>query len=397
MKIKFVVLTSLIGLLVACNSNSKNEVTSYAISGKACNGCKENKATLINYGEDNAPWIQKLRKLNKGENIKFRIVQIGDSHTAGDYFSHQVRTRLQAKLGNGGIGWIYPGKVNGQRTAQVSYQTGWIISTSRRNNADFPLGGVLATANGKTTQISPINDAPSNQNITFTIRSNNSKNAFTATDYRGQDFNVQPKEAKNWTHLEWKGGLPFSINAQNGDQWELGHINIENNHRGIVYSAMGINGSQFSHWDRWRIDWKNDLTATQADLIVLAYGTNEAFNDTLDIFETKTKWFNTIKQIHSALPNAGILVIGAPESLRKTTDICGERPPQLYAVQKMQQLVAQQSHSLYWSWQDAMGGECSMNIWIAQGLGNKDGVHFTTKGYQAAGDQLANVLLKLAQ
>ena len=63
----------------------------------------------------------------------------------------------------------------------------------------------------------------------------------------------------------------------------------------------------------------------------------------------------------------------------------------------MQQLVAQQSHSLYWSWQDAMGGECSMNIWIAQGLGNKDGVHFTTKGYQAAGDQLANVLLKLAQ
>ena len=380
MKTKFVILTSLIGLLVACNSNSTNEVSSYAVSGKACSVCKESKAALINYGEDDTPWIQKLRKLNKGENIKFRIVQIGDSHTAGDYFSHQVRTRLQAKLGNGGIGWVYPGKVNGQRTAQVSYQTGWIINTSRRSSADFPLGGILATANGKATQINSINDTPSNYNITFTLRSNGSKNA---------------KDAKNWTHLEWKGGLPFSMNAQNGDHWELGHINIENNHRGIVYSAMGINGSQFSHWDRWRSDWKNDLVATRADLIILSYGTNESFNDTLDISETKTKWFNTIKQIHSALPNAGIIIVGAPESLRKTTDICGERPPQLYAVQKMQQLVAQQSHILYWSWQDAMGGECSMNIWIAQGLGNKDGVHFTAKWLSSSRRSTRQCIIKI--
>lgn len=398
MKIKFLLATTLVGALIACNGNSKN-ASYYSVSGKACAGCKDNKASLINYGKNNAEWLTKLRKLSHGGNTKFRIIQLGDSHTAGDYFTQQVRTRLQTAWGNGGIGWIYPGKVNGQRTAQVSYQASWPMLTSRRSSADFPLGGVIASSNGRgqTAVISALNGQTGNYDITFTVRSNGSESPIIMTDYQGKQLNITPQQAKGWSHITWKGGLPFNYRSQSGDNWELGHINIENHQRGVVYSAMGINGSQLTHWDKWRSDWKKDLSATKADLVVLAYGTNEAFNDTLDIEKTKARWLDTIRQIKSALPDAGILIIGAPESLRKTTGICGDRPTQLYHVQKMQQQIAQQTKSMYWSWQDAMGGECSMNIWVAQSLGNKDGVHFTSAGYRAAADQLANVLLKLAQ
>ncbi len=43
-----------------------------------------------------------------------------------------------------------------------------------------------------------------------------------------------------------------------------------------------------------------------------------------------------------------------------------------------------------------MGGACSMKSWMAQGLGARDGVHFTAQGYQTAAGKLADDLIKLA-
>ena len=65
-------------------------------------------------------------------------------------------------------------------------------------------------------------------------------------------------------------------------------------------------------------------------------------------------------------------------------------------MQQMQRDIAQQEQILYWSWQAAMGGACSMKSWMAQGLGARDGVHFTAQGYQTAAGKLADDLIKLA-
>ena len=131
--------------------------------------------------------------------------------------------------------------------------------------------------------------------------------------------------------------------------------------------------------------------------MILAYATNEAFNDKLDIAQTEATWQRTIQQIKATLPNAGILIVGAPESLKSKTGECGVRPMQLTAVQAMQQRVAYNENVLFWSWENAMGGECSMTRWISQGLAANDGVHFKALGYQTAADQLANYLIDLAR
>lgn len=160
---------------------------------------------------------------------------------------------------------------------------------------------------------------------------------------------------------------------------------------------MGINGSQLSQWQQWHNDWVANLSATQADLVILAYGTNEAFNNTIDIAQTQAIWSQTIQRIREALPGAGILIIGAPESLKARRGQCGTRPARLDEVQAMQREIAQQQQVMYWSWQAAMGGECSMSNWMAQGLGARDGVHFTARGYRQAAEVLANDLQNLVQ
>ena len=63
----------------------------------------------------------------------------------------------------------------------------------------------------------------------------------------------------------------------------------------------------------------------------------------------------------------------------------------------MQKRVAESEGLLYWSWQQAQGGACSMNAWVKQGLAAKDGVHFNAEGYRRAAADLAQGLSALAR
>ena len=53
-----------------------------------------------------SPWMKKLQSVAQGGGATFRILQIGDSHTAGDFFTDTLRKRLQKTWGDGGIGWV---------------------------------------------------------------------------------------------------------------------------------------------------------------------------------------------------------------------------------------------------------------------------------------------------
>jgi putative lipoprotein len=204
-----------------------------------------------------------------------------------------------------------------------------------------------------------------------------------------------PATQNGWQLLRTNTSLPMTLSSSM--PWQIGFINIERPGRGVTVSAMGINGAQLSQWSKWRPGMWEDLAQTKADLIILAYGTNEAFSGNLDISSTEQTWRNYIRQIKNTLPNAGILILGAPESLKTAYGSCGNRPVLLSEIQQMQQRVARDEKIMFWSWQDAMGGACSMKNWMAQGLAAKDGVHFSAQGYETAADKLADSLIRFAQ
>ncbi|HEZ3760221.1 TPA: GDSL family lipase, partial [Neisseria meningitidis] len=77
--------------------------------------------------------------------------------------------------------------------------------------------------------------------------------------------------------------------------------------------------------------------------------------------------------------------------------VCGTRPVRLTEVQQMQRRVARQGQTMFWSWQNAMGGICSMKNWLNQGWAAKDGVHFSAKGYRRAAEMLADSLEELVR
>ncbi|HRH78532.1 MAG TPA: hypothetical protein PK129_14390, partial [Cellvibrionaceae bacterium] len=104
---------------------------------------------LIDFGEPNVPSLwQQFRDLEAGKfRQALRIMQIGDSHTAGDYFTGQLRNRLHARYGDAGVGWIPPGNITNQRSAafRLTSKGKWDLLDSKMpaQNGIFPLGGLV--------------------------------------------------------------------------------------------------------------------------------------------------------------------------------------------------------------------------------------------------------------
>jgi len=150
-------------------------------------------------------------------------------------------------------------------------------------------------------------------------------------------------------------------------------------------SPIGSNGARLDIWRQWSPGWTEQLNRSQADLVILAYGTNEAFDDTLEPDALAETLRQSIRLIRTHLPEAAVLVLAAPDALRASSDPelpCAQRRPPMHSAVKQAQLaVAQQERTLYWDWQSAMGGACPMLEWQSRGWAGKDLVHFTLAGY----------------
>lgn len=338
---------------------------------------------------------QSAPKTNKSTPTSLlRVLQLGDSHTAGDYFTDELRRQLQQKFGHGGIGLVFPHAVKGQRSATVSYDgQGWKVSSSRSGQGDFPMGGVIAHSSNGTLVLSARSRLNQPQQVTFTLKPHSS-NAKLDIVAKGKKQSISGLKAGKWQNGQITAELPLTIHAKGA--LDLGLINIENSKgSGAVVSALGINGAQLTQTNKWRSGWADDLKQSRADVVILAYGTNEAFNDRLDLTQTEQHWRATIRKIRQQLPKAKIVLLGAPEALRSTAGECGVRPEMLDSVQAMQQRLASQEKILFWSWEKAMGGRCSMKKWIGQGLASKDGVHFSAEGYKLVAGRFASDMIKL--
>ena len=353
-------------------------------------------SNLTNFNEPNTNLLMTAFK-----NKSVHIVQFGDSHTAADVMTGTLRAQLQNRLGNGGMGWGMPMYFSGQRLVRYGYDNnGWEpISSRQQRDQNYTLGGLIATPkfNGATLTIkSKQSELP--QKIMVNLRQSATDDKFLGKDAQGRQFQLEaPIKDNTWQTVEFVAQLPFSITALNADHSAIGGWWAKNeNGSGAVVSALGINGAELSFWNRWNDGWKKNLKTISPQLVILAYGTNEAFDDNIDIEKYKNLLSLKIEQIRSASPYSVIMIVSAPESLKNTSGQCGTRPIKLTAIQNIQHQVAQQQHTLYWNWQQAMGGNCSMKTWINSGLGRKDGVHFSEAGYQKLGRSLADDLISFA-
>ncbi len=112
----------------------------------------------VYYPEQLNSFFAKLEKLKGSTNKKVNIVHIGDSHIQADFFSGRMRSLLQDKFGNGGLGFAFPyklAKTNGNSLVRYSSNAEW---SSYRNifpvkGANVGLSGIALSTENKNVVI----------------------------------------------------------------------------------------------------------------------------------------------------------------------------------------------------------------------------------------------------
>ncbi|MEY4589834.1 MAG: hypothetical protein RL497_1910, partial [Pseudomonadota bacterium] len=176
----------------------------------------------------------------------------------------------------------------------------------------------------------------------------------------------------------------------------LGGLFLDRENPGITLDAMGINGAKgnvISRWDNQTL--RKQLHWRKPKLIILAYGTNEAFDLKFDSLEFAQTLRNNVRSLRFLAPGAAILIMGAPASAKNSAPNLTTSCPQGIAknlpnVVTVQKRIAQEEKTLYWDWARFMGGICGAPYWaqLSPPLMGKDLIHLSKEGYESSADAL---------
>ena len=371
--IKYIFTIIIVGVIVGC-SIAESKTTTTNVSG------------IVDFGDPNAKkFVNRIKSLisTKKTDQVVNIIQFGDSHSAADFFTGEFRTLMQKKYGNAGIGWITPVAIKGQNHTAVSWKSkNWDILSSRvLSNLDFPMGGFIAKPinNVATIQIEPKVIYNKNWKVKLTFKTHhNTAKSLELFDINNKQVNFNYTPKKNvWQTATVVSKMPLVIKAQN--DLELGGIWLTRYHQsGVVVSAIATNGAKQSIWQKWHSGWFKELGFSQSDLVILEYGTNESFDETLDADEYRKNLVSNIRQIRKTLPNATILLISPPDTMINEN----EAPKSFSQIKEIQKQVAKSEKTLFWDWQQAMGGKFAIKEWKQRELAKTDLVHQTLQGYK---------------
>jgi len=380
-----------------------------------------------------APVFAKLAA-SKATRSSVRIIQIGDSHTAGDQITGSWRTLLQTRFGSAGRGVLPPGRPYAgylTRGITASQSAGWVVNgifgSAYRGPGAPPLGlsGYTLTSATPGASIGLTADTIASWFDHVTVCALTRPGGGTLRLSAGSS-------AVDWS-LDAPSTVPAcrtitaaqptdtaAVTLASGDATITSWSTERPGMGGIILSNLGTVGAQLEHVARTddRVV-AAELASYRPDLIVVAFGTNEAFRPGFVAATYETILTDALARLRRLAPGVPLLILGAPDSATRLPGLqaqggmssaacvtpspppaapaaspvlvqplpadpgSGWRPTvALAVVQATQRRVAHASGAAFWDWSGRMGGRCTAHGWTVATppLMRGDHVHFTTSG-----------------
>lgn len=336
-----------------------------------------------------------------------RILQIGDSHTANDAFSGRMREALQGRFGAAGRGWLPAGipftyyrprlvvvRAAGWRhlrtsegapaeaigidgtVAQSRHADAWMTLASSESDGFSRLAiEHLAQPYGGTLSIRVDRQDP----IEISTAASGFRAVRRAITVRGQAHRVE---------LRAIGGNPVYVIGWTAEHDRAGII-YENH--GMIGATVGLLGGMSP------ATVAHELWDSRPALLVIAFGTNEGFDASLDLAAYRESFLARVDALRRNARHAAVLVLGPPDGNEIAPSGPGpagspswREPRTLAAVRGIQRTVAADKGWAFWDWSQAMGGTGSMHRLVMRDppLALPDHVHLNQAGYAATADAL---------
>jgi lysophospholipase L1-like esterase len=335
-----------------------------------------------------------------------RIVWLGDSHTAADFMTGAVRRRLQERFGVGGPGLVRVGANTYRHEGVKIVREGRFRiepepPSRRTSEGDTALGyeGMRAIAGDTharvelrvdsravegTLHYELLFDLPPGASFKLAVG-----NARHLVDARLKLGDV-PGSPIRRLHLEGSEGDPFEISGVSGSPRFYGVI-IEGSEPGVVLDTSGIDGARVATALAWNPDvFAAELRARAPDLVAIAYGTNEAF-DNRPAALIGTELATLVERVRRGAPKADCLVLGPPDAAAPDFSSL----PHVAEIEDALGRAAARLGCGFFSLRAAMGGDGSFTRWLKETppLARGDRVHFTPAGYEELGKDVADALV----
>ena len=352
------------------------------------------------------PFFAALERLDNGQSRRpVRVLQIGDSHTANDAFSGRMREVLQARFGAAGRGWL-PGGIPflhyRPQLVRVA-QTGW-RQLGVGYGAPIEAIGIDATvarsegSDARMTLVSSEIEGLSRVAIEFLAQPNGGTLSIRA-DQRPPIQVSTSASARCARRRDVPIGEPaHQVELQAIDERPVHLIGwaTERHQAGIIYENHGAIGATVDLLGRMSpATVAHELSDSCPALIVVAFGTNEGFDATLDVRAYRANFAAQVAALGRMAPQAAILVLGPPDGNQAghydyANSHTWREPHNLADVRCTQRAVAAEMGWAFWDWSQAMGGLGSMHQLVERDppLALPDHMHLNRLGYEATADVL---------
>lgn len=326
------------------------------------------------------------------------ILQIGDSHTAGDRITGKLRVDLQRRFGRAGRGVLPPGvPYDGYAPYQVTVgQRGWVIENAPLQppaGAPTPRTGLAGTrATGVRDAMMGFDLEPGVEATTLGVCGRGAANGsplIVEAGGVGRELDLGGGRDEVCRDLPLPGGARSVRLVARGEGVVIDSVRLDGAARGVTVSNLGRVGASLRDLAvRDEATVAAELTAWRPDLIVLAFGINDGFDDGLDPVAYEALLRGQVARLRRLAPGASLLLLGAPDGLRSgatggcSADGLRAPPPKLAVVRDVQRRVAADLGVALWDWHGRMGGDCSADRLAlgAEPLMRGDRVHFTSAG-----------------
>jgi len=346
-------------------------------------------------------FFQALRELEtKRRNRPVRLAWLGDSHTAADFWTDEVRAQLQARFGNAGPGFFHVGLktyrhggVRFEQTGSWSREPSPPSLRSRSGDGMFGLGGIRTFAHsaGARFEVSP-EPNPTLGSAKWSVRVRLAPTDAVELEAGEERYILRgtPRDEVQEQVLAHTPSVSLKIRVLNGTPRFLGGT-LEASVPGVILDTLGVDGARVETALAWdEAAWKRELVEREPSLLVLAYGTNEVF-DNLAPRAYAEQYARLVQRARAASPGLDCLIIGLPDALTPE----GQPHPRVPEIGKVQEEAAKRLGCAFFDARAAMQREGGFLGWLAASpkLAKADGIHLTISGYHLLGARTAEALL----
>jgi lysophospholipase L1-like esterase len=326
-----------------------------------------------------------------------RVSYFGDSLTADDHLTDDLRRRLQALVGDGGPGFVFaapPHPYCQQRAVTQYVSDDWTangISTIVPPDHLLGLGGSAETIGGGSIRLAPTAKDVHSLDLHYLAQPHGGRVDISADGKVVSTIaTTADKKQSAFSLVELPDGTKH-IELHAHGRVRLFGASLEAK-TGAVVDNLGVVNATAKAMRTNNLDehWRNQLAHRAPDLVVIMYGTNEAewlHAKGAGMAEHEKLFGELLETVRAATPGASCLVVSPLDQL----DWHDEKlPPRdsIPAMVEAQSRAAAAHGCAFWNVYAWMGGKGSSARWHSKGWMVKDYQHPTSEGAERIAEAL---------